>query len=255
MIRFKSLAPLCCLIFSNCAIKTRLPLNHLQSPETTGTKASLDASLIGVATQVITSDKYATNPTSLGPYIAPPEYTGQLGFMKGVIERLDLGARYTIEGPLMVQAKYQWIGDSQVTAKAGNFSLATILGVGGSFDGGDGTSFGTQAKHSIGIVAGEINAVVGYRLADPLLLFGGPFFNINTAQGEITQNSLSTYRVDTRTTQYGVGIGLQVIPVRLVQIAIEAAYSSAQTGITNAPQFTVGANISFLIGKLPKEKN
>lgn len=240
------------MLVSGCAVTVDVPTNRFDSPETTGKlgRLKLEADFGGSNSVVLTPDITAKAPDTAHPTFDTTKFLDVMAGV-GLMDKLDVDVR--TDGGLAFEVKYQFLGAPRMTAKAGNFALAATLMGGGS----------TYNQDSSGLVgAGHVDQsayfadaalVAGYRVLDPVLIYGGPFIRDTKFSGSYTQSSsigapstsAGNYSGDVMSTGANIGVELGL---PLVQFKLEGAYSNAKSGSVNTGRFFGGLGVAFQFG-------
>ena len=197
-----------------CAIKTNIPANRFQSPEARGETwhGSVHLALHG-ATEITLVSDYSRQP----PITTAPEVDRggliTLGVDLGLLERLDLSVQTPIDAPITVGAKYQLLGTPEEEAAAGNISLAVTgsIGVHGETGESKNAMTSVDSKYEMDAALFDTALIMGYRLDEYVLFYGGPFIAAYSANGEITQpaSSSTKFKFEGSGSQYGANLGVR----------------------------------------------
>lgn len=123
-------------------------------------------------------DKAASSSTGTDTQLKLPYM--ELGYRRGVIEHLDLGAKVTVPGTAGVDAKYQLVD-------GGKFAVAAGLGAYYlSIESGDGMD-----KTSSKVVDLIVPVYVSYDIASPLAVYASPKYALRIAQSQDSMGSSS----------------------------------------------------------------
>jgi hypothetical protein len=141
----------------------------------------------------------------------------------------------TAAGIYMAGLKYQLLGEPLEKSRKGNFSfaLATAYGASKVDDSGSVSLFNDstlQWTSSNEYRINDVAAIMGYRLIDILLIYGGPFFSHYRIDGNFTQYYLGTTTktpLRNRGDLYGANLAVQLfIPkVRNLSFTYEFLYT------------------------------
>lgn len=184
------------------SVGTWVSMNRFNSPEATGETFRLTGEVGFDRTSqiVFTTDASARPPTINNPAQASsgPSYTF-FKFETGILSFIDISARTGLGNltPSFLTAKIQLLGSPQNQAKASNFSLAVTASGGGAYNYQSGDQDGTFGRagnnwnSDVTTTAQQFAAIIGYRVSDLVLFYGGVFKDFYYASGSIHQ-ALST---------------------------------------------------------------
>ena len=179
-----------CVVLSGCGdlfLKLPLKTSRLQSPEVSG-KAFTPK--ISANVQTIPSIRVIQNASTNPPQQSPVEKDGS-EFETGLDAGITLWPKFELFGSAtggiyMAGLKYQLLGEPLEKSQKGNFSFALATAYGTSkandhgrvglyapFDDQSTLQWTSSNEYRINDVA----AIMGYRLVDAVLLYGGPFFS------------------------------------------------------------------------------
>ena len=134
--RFLASCPASCLaflLFSSCAlpIHSRTVANRFDSPEASGglTKGHAEGGVEGGEDYYITADATQVPVNLSNPYFQRSDWDAFLSGGLGVMDRMDVDVKIHFNSDSVIQAKYQFLGDTRIHAKEGNFSLAGNRGL------------------------------------------------------------------------------------------------------------------------------
>ena len=105
----------------------------------------------------------------------------ELGYRRGIVENLELGAKVTIPGTVGMDAKYQLV-------RAGNFAVAA--GLGGAYlklDSGDDTM-----KTSTQLIDAIVPVYVSYDIAKPFSVYASPKYVARFAQSTDANGTMAS---------------------------------------------------------------
>lgn len=149
----------------------------------------------------------------------------QLGATLGVLKWLDLSPMY----PLDLRMKFQFLGLSRDEAQHQNVSMALLLR-GNYIDargaGGSSSSPGLGASYQIDTHSTDLSLIVGYRLDEFTMFYGGPFIGRTFYSGNYSSTTLgiADTSISGRATQYGLNSGLEI-----------SWYGEGPLGLTSLP--------------------
>lgn len=239
------------LFFSSCVILFNHPVNRFDSPEALGErwKAHFDAGLGGSNSVILTPNTDTTPVSSVSPSFERDDALTRLQFGLGILERLDFDIKGSLSSkePVIVQAKYQLLGEPRAHAADGNFALAVTAGLGLMRGSGSGESTSTSPTrydlHGSGVDAALI---AGYRFNSAVSIYGGGFF---TAFGYSGSQTLSTGTVspfDGSSQQLGGNLGVD-FGFERVRFKLEGAEGSVSAGGRSAQEPYLGLLGSFFL--------
>lgn len=239
------LVALCAYAFSACAISVKVPINRLESPEAIG--RPMGVKLEGIAKEnadVVLTDDY----TYRGPDTRNPDITHTrdvaIGAGIGITDRFELAFRSGSHA----YAKYQIFGDSVAKAKAGNFSLTALGGVGFDADAGssDSSILSSAAKYTLTSVSYDLALILGIRAADMLLFYGGPSFTRYIYEGERGVSNGSMNGFSGSIEQRGAHFGIEVRG-GIALVKAELGYGITTAHEAKKDQALVGVGLTILI--------
>lgn len=125
----------------------------------------------------------------------------EIGYRRGIVDKLELGAKVTIPGTAGLDAKYQLVN-------AGKFAVAAGLGAGYlKLESGD-----EGMKTSTKLIDAIVPAYISYDVAKPFAVYASPKYVMRYAQSTdsdgMTSSGLSHLVGATVGTRIGNGIGL-----------------------------------------------
>lgn len=176
---------------SGCAIGLNMPTVRFDSPEARGKPGSGSIG-IGAATShylEIIPDTTANPPVDRRSFQRSFNFPARVEF--GILARLDIELRAPMAtfgtAPAILKLKYQVIGEPRSTAKMGNFALA--VSAGGALTSNETTHYGgsINAVTDASFNGFDLAGLAGYRVSDPILLYGGVFYTRYNFDGTITQ--------------------------------------------------------------------
>jgi hypothetical protein len=202
------------LVFSGCAVTLNLPVNRFDSPETRGElgRGHVEAAIEGAHELTIIPD-VTGNPAQVNARTLERATGLRMGGELGLLDRLDVALKARSNTPMELEAKFQALGDPEKSAKEGNVALALSAagGAGSSTKTGSDGFNGISGTAETDFTTAEFAAIGGYRPADSLLIYGGPFHALAHYSGTLTQTGTSTPRLLYSGTarQTGANAGLQ----------------------------------------------
>lgn len=187
------------ILFQSCAIQKRIPLARFESPEINYLENERNITISGgiKANREIT---ISNDTTSVNPILDPPKndfYRTIGGSGKlAVLKNLELGLDLSLLTMPRAQAKVQLLGPSHKEAKKGDFSIA--LSGGGWYQNDKNQSddgLSRDSNYSVEYLNVELMSLLGYRLSDQILVYGGPSFNLFKWDGNLKQTNSSSVLV------------------------------------------------------------
>jgi hypothetical protein len=144
-------------------------------------------------------DQEASSSTGTSTSLALPYM--EVGYRRGLADRIELGAKVTIPGTVGLDGKYQLV-------RAGKFAVAAGLGAAYlSLDSGDDTM-----KTSTKLVDAIVPAYISYDLAKPFAVYASPKyvarFGSTTDANGMTTSGMENLVGATVGTRIGSGFGL-----------------------------------------------
>jgi hypothetical protein len=243
------LPALLCVLAWGCPIRVNVPINRFDSPETRGRfgKVHGDFGVQGTSKLTVVPDYTASPPVTNSRSFTDTSGGVRLAFGMGLMRRMDLDVKLPLPGPGTIQLKYQLLGAPESEAARGNTSLAITAAVGSEVtSGGNARSDGTYSSQDTYDHRGsyfDVAAILGRRLFDSVMVYGGPFRTAVGYDGTIDQAGGQKYSYSGATLQRGVNLGLQVAHRRAV-VRLESALSLATDGSARRSGFTGG----FVLG-------
>lgn len=188
------------LFASACAapISQTMPAARMHSPEAQGKGGigSLNLGWGGADKAELTHDLVQRIPNTNDPALGRTG-TVRMGAGVGLGDRVD--ADFIL--PLRLQLKWQALGFPRAEARKGNVSLALTAAVGYGFERGEGndtwqifhraTHQQAESAWEMKNINGDGSVILGWRFADALMLYGGPFFSSYRFNGGYTQRNTS----------------------------------------------------------------
>jgi hypothetical protein len=225
--------PLLC----SCAIAIRMPSNRFETSEATGGSGGVlwDVTAANRAEVVLTDDYSLTAPNTTQPALRS---TNVAGFNLGlsVVERLELKLRDFNT----LSAKFQLIGPSKAKAKAGDLSAA--LYASGKINSSEGSAGGFSYQLSDHHYDGM--AIVGFRLSDPLLAYGGVFRTLADFDGSRTPTGGSAVAFAGTGTNTGASAGFELGTGKLRLIA-EGSLNLLESGSSSRRIYNGGFALEY----------
>jgi len=234
-------------VLAGCVIDYQMRVNRFISPEAQGRLG---------AGQVATSlpDAHDVDLVAGLPVgeIDPARFDGttrlfDLSAAVGLGERWDLAVRQGFpDASFGVGGKYQFLGEPRLRAKEGNFSLAGTLAPGlYLFE----ANYGDDNIDGL-IWSVDTSLVAGYRLADNVLIYGGPFYAYHALDSDITVNNFER-GLSGHGNQFGANLGVR-FEWRYFAVTVEGAWSQARWDSVQDDVAVLGLSLAVLWGK-PKE--
>lgn len=238
------------MLASSCGINTHLPASRLESPETHGRSlaAGVDFGVQGSNSLSLTPG-YDTTPVNTDmPSYSRTFADMTLGADMGLAERFDIGIETAFDSPLQLKGKFQLIGDPQVKARKGNLSLAVTAAIGGS----------TQNERSTGLFDDLVDAyemrhsmadgsvIAGYRFADAVLVFGGPFVQKHWIDGWQVMDDGPEVPFELEAHQYGVNVGVSFMLSKTYQLMFEAVVVESHANDAHIRSGFLGGHLALV---------
>jgi hypothetical protein len=108
--------------------------------------------------------------------------------------------------PNVLGVKYQFLGNPYDQRAQGDWALAMTFAGGVTRLDADREFGGLQSKISILSWSADVAIIAGHRPWKDLMIYGGPFYMVHNAEGDITQLS-SVYGMTGRGSQAGFNLG------------------------------------------------
>jgi hypothetical protein len=229
---------------SGCAINAKLPLNRFESPEANGDWMKTEV-LAGY--QARTEVQFTSDYTLYAPTVSAPSVEVPAHRLMGM-GAVGLARKWDIELSLpqvRLAAKYQILGEPRLESKKGNTSLAVTGGVSTNHEkeSASGSIFSSSIPSpnvELSEVLFDFAAVAGHRIDDDVLLYGGPFIDLDLVKINWSPN-VATPGTDQKGTikSYGINLGLQAT-VKTVFFRGELAGAMTKLGNTNVGRGSYG---------------
>lgn len=199
------------------------------------------AAKVEVATQTTGDATLTGNPATVAPNVTnPPIAAGR---------RLRAIAGYSVadifdveyQAPLGVRGRVQVLGAPFKSAKGGNFSLAASLGLHLSYNQDPDYLESGPKVLSLNETILDVALITGYRIADPVLVYGSIFWVNDSFDG--TWQSTNTYQGSAK--EMGFNLGFE-FAFKSAQIRLE--YATAKPTVENSSENTggIGASLGLL---------
>jgi hypothetical protein len=233
---------------AGCGINAHLPAGRLDTPETYGRTLAVgvDLGIQGSNALSLTPD-YTITPVDTDE----PSYSRSAGDVKvgasvGLAERFDLGLETAWDSPLMLQGKYQVLGEPQRTARQGNSSLAVTAAIGNHNQSGSSTGLtgGDYDAYRMTVNMVDLAAIAGYRFADTALLFGGPFVQTYWISGTHTLDDGPEVAYDLGAYQYGANVAIAFRVSKNLQLALEAVFAASRANDGHVTSGFLGGHLA-----------
>ncbi|MGZ3688303.1 MAG: hypothetical protein ACXVBW_08385 [Bdellovibrionota bacterium] len=248
------------LIAQGCSsISMSMPVNRFESPEALGKvgergKGSIDLMSVGGSDQIILTPDVSQIPLNPGAPTFGKEFVlPSIGAGFAAADRMDLRLVIIWDSPPILRAKYQFIGDTRQSAKAGNLSLAATLGAGYIPQTVTSTQVlnpGTAITYNLNWVASDTSIIFGWRGLDILLLYidaFGSYYWFGGGQTTTTANSNVSSTIAGRAFHTGGNAGFAVdIGTRMV-LRLETGYGFAFSGPNAGSNLTVGGQFGLVL--------
>lgn len=242
------------VLVSGCAVNVNIPANRFESPESLGPvrdkgKVEMGGGLGGSNNIIFSQDftLYPIEPATppIQRAVADVYVTGGIG----LLDKFDLGARYvTHSSPLLIFAKYQFLGPAAPDAKAGDTSFAATLGGGFTSKSGSSSLGGDVTGYELGIISADAAVIGGYRIADHLLAYGGPFVTNSWISGSrnvtpfgSSVESTSLFSATALQPGGNLGVMFGTGPV----LKLEGTFAHASVGSVSKSNFYFGVELAF----------
>lgn len=241
------------LVFvSGCSsISMKIPANRFDSPEVRGQplKGFVDGvTLQGSTEAILVKDFTAVPPTTNVQELGRSDLDYMIGGGLGVHERFDIIAKLPNDSPFQLGAKFQALGEPELSAKKGNFSLGiTLTGAIGSDSGNGKQVFGNnpETHYELNMSGFDTSVVTGYRIHDQLMFYGGPAFTYLYGSGEVTQpaGTANVYTFSGTSRQFAINIGVQA-DFGAFSFKLSEAWANAQFAGKHRDDFYTGFQVS-----------
>ena len=235
-----------CLILlattSGCAITLNTPVLRFDSPESQGKlgKGFVAGSFAGDADLTIVPDTTAQPPLDRKSYAT--SVVGAVSSGVGITEGLDLGifvpASAIGTAPLMLKAKYQFLGSHRIEKAPDSFALAATFGLGGASQSKTDTSSlnNVTATSDSSFGAVDFGALAGYRFNPWFLLYSGVFytdyFYSSTIHQSQTGGPTTDYTFKGNASQTSLAVGTEFDFGHFV-MRLEGALAYSSSGPAN----------------------
>ena len=258
MQRFSCLIGFLALGTTACAITLNTPVLRFDSPESQGKlgKGYVAGSFAGDSDLTIIPDTTAQPPVDSKSYSTT--VVGAVSSAVGITEGLDLGIFFPASAstnasgtaPLMLEAKYQFLGSHRIERTPGSFALAATLGLGGASDSKSDTNSlnSITANSDSDFEAIDVGAIAGYRWTSWYLLYSGIFFTDYFYSSTIhqSQNGVPTnnYTFSGNAGQTVLTVGSEFDFGHFV-MRLEGAIASGKSGSVNNTDVFGGGQWGF----------
>lgn len=257
-IGFLPLVVLFALFAQGCvSLHEELPLSRFESPETNGLtrRFQLAANVTQTADDTLVVSPSLRPPDFTRPSLDPDSLIGGSASL-GLIENLDIGFRTSIgPTPYLAVAKYQLMGPSASEAKDGDVSVAvTVMGGANTTEREEKITLGTNNYNWSGKVHNvltDVALILGQRLGDHILLYGGGFYSNYAIDTTIDQEANSngpaaSYTGQTTGYQKGANVGLQFFFGSSPTFSqVEAVYSDVHVSNRDRSFLRASASLGF----------
>ena len=224
-------------LFSSCAlpIQARTVANRFDSPEASGKrwKGHVEGGVEGGPDFYMTPDATAVPVNLANPYFERSDWDGFISGGLGITDRMDIDIKTRFNSDSIIQAKYQFLGDTRINAKEGSFSLAGTIGFGGSTTANASLGDDSLAVYSLTSFEYELAVIGGYRFNDHGLIYTSPYVIRRNFSGTISQSNGSSTDFADNLDVWGECVGVQVeVKKFTMKFEYSGAFSSA-SGATN----------------------
>lgn len=234
----------------SCGINTHLPAGRMETPETYGRALAfgMDLGVQGSNSLSLTSD-YTTTPVDTEtPSFSRTGADVKFGADVGLAERFDLGVEAAWDSPYQLEGKYQLLGDPRGKARKGNSSLAVTAAVGSHAQSGSSTGLFGNSYDAYEMTAYMADGAViaGHRVADNVLVFGGPFVQKYWISGSQILDDGPEVEYDLDAHQYGVNLGVGFRLGRQFELMVEAVLTESRANDAQVRSGFLGAHLAVM---------
>ncbi len=230
------------IAFSGCTVVAKLPMTRFETPETEGKFLAAEGQIgyQGRSEVEFTDDFTVIPPSTTNPSVETPGHRIMANGSLGILNRLDVNL--TIP-EARLGLKYQFLGAPRTMAEKGNFSAAVSAGISGNDEEETGSPFLSSAVKTYKLHERQYDFALigGWRFAENLMLYGGPFIvfdkvktTYTPAPGATAQESSGTIR------SLGGNFGVQVMADKNLFVRLEGAGANTKLGNANITNGTYG---------------
>lgn len=237
--------------FQGCAVTLTMPASRFDSPEVVGQIGKFRAAA-GVGTDVeatLTSDYTISAPNGVDPAARWRASAGFLNLQAGLMPWLDV----QYKSFNYVQAKAQFMGDSELNAGEGNLSGAMTVAYGFKYaEESSNSIFGSSTgEYTLSQSKVDTALVFGYRTSQNVMIYGGPFVQWNSFDGRTKTYAAvapSTYSGHAKLMGANAGVKIAELgkPTFIgFSVYLEAGYYIYKIGSTENNNPSVGTSFEF----------
>jgi hypothetical protein len=233
------------------ALGFNLNANRFDSPETRGErfKSHVEPLSFGGSGTFFAVPDLTANPVQINtPSFDRSNLSYRLSGGMGVFEDLDMDLKLSWNGPVMLQLKYQILGEHELQTRSGNFAVAISGAAGLALPSGDVTNSGSgiNGKYDLQFTSYDLALIAGERLTEIFMVYGGPFITSISYSGKITQTGpvTTSLPLNGNVTQSGVNLGVQFDSV-LASVKVEEAWALAGASGNSKAGFYTGLSFSY----------
>lgn len=209
----------------SCGTVVKFPTNRFSTSESKGAgRGSLDLSFNGAYKVKVAEDYAATPIVHQGKITKSNTFTNDIAV--GLNDLLDFEISMGKSIPLMLATKIQLLGDPEVSAKGGNFSLALRLGY-GFFTVSDEIK-DKQRKVSASATNLTVEGLIGYRIIDPLLIYAGYYIDSYNARATISKDHTDKVKGSGKQKGFHLGVAYryQFLQIKLNIAKVQNTYNT-----------------------------
>jgi hypothetical protein len=229
------------VVAAGCSHELRMRANRFISPEAQGRGGGGQVQFQTSSAHVLELAEFPSDVGQPATFLEA-DRTYDMATSLGLGSRVDIGVLYGFpDVSAAMGGKVQFLGAGRHKSKPGNFSLAGTLAPALNFYTSDISGEGDKLNRYMWGV--DTSLIAGYRVAKPVLLYGGPFYTYYSAREDYTLNGVDA-RVDSTGNRIGVNFGVR-LEWKFMALSLEAAWSSADWEGVGDDLFALGGAFAF----------
>lgn len=222
-----------------CSVNIKMPVNRFDSPETIGQPGVIksEIGMQGTAEIVLAEDPQSnTQPNTTNPTINGDSRV-RVAAAYSAFDALDIEYR----PPFGASFKFQLIGTSYKSAKAGNFSAAISFGGKYAMNQYPDPLSRDTIQMKLNETMFDAALIAGYRVADMFMVYGGPFITTDSFSGTWHDS----VNIDSTAKLTGLNLGIEISATSF-QGRLEYALGKASSMESSKTIGSLGASIGYL---------
>jgi hypothetical protein len=226
---------------TGCSHELRMRANRFVSPEAQGRGGGGQIQFQTSAAHVLELPEFPSEVGQPSQFLSS-DPTYEMATSLGLGKRVDIGVLYEFpDVSAGFGGKVQFLGEGRKTSKPGNFSLSGTLAPAFNFYSSD--LSGTGDKLNRYILGVDTSLIAGYRVAKPVLLYGGPFYTYYGSRTDYTYQGVDD-QANERGDRFGVHFGSR-FEWKFMALTLEVSWSHADwEGVTD-DLFALGGAFAF----------